>query len=245
MSSYANITVNDKNPIKRWLQKTRLKQSLSGLKYNQINEKTSLKIIDWGGGSGELCKLLVEKFPAAQIWCYEPVEKMREEAKSNLENLPSVKIIGDVSDLPHSAFDVIFCLEVFEHLPEQETEAAIDNISKLLKPSGYACIGVPNEIYISALIKGLFRMTRRYGSFDAKWTNLIAATMGNPPTDRPVSQIEGLAYYHPHMGFDFRLFEKDVSKKLKIEKIWGSPMTGLPAILNFEVYFLCSHKKEI
>jgi len=196
-----------------------------------------------GGGDGELCKLLVDKFSKAEIWCYEPVEKMREEAKYNLENLPGVKIIADVSELPHSYFDVIFCLEVFEHLPEKETEKAIDDISTLLTPGGYACIGVPNEIYIPALIKGLFRMTRRYGAYDANWVNLISATLGNPPKDRPVSKIEDkFSYYSPHMGFDFRDFQKKIGQKLKIEKIWGSPITGLPASLNFEVYFLCRHK---
>jgi SAM-dependent methyltransferase len=169
---------------------------------------------------------------------------MREEAISNLENFPGVKIIGNVCDLPPATFDIIFCLEVFEHLPPPETEAAIDNIAQILKPNGYACIGVPNEIYIPALIKGLFRISRRYGAYDANWTNLIAATLGNPPKNRPVNKIqEKLFLHYHHMGFDFRTFKNNINQKFTIEKIWGSPMTNLPAILNFEVYFLCKHKK--
>ncbi len=196
-----------------------------------------------GGGNGELCKLLVKKFSKAQIWCYEPSEKRREEAKYNLENLPEIKIIADVGELPTSYFDLIFCLEVFEHLPPQETEAAIiDNISKILKPKGYVCIGIPNEIYIPALIKGLFRMTRRYGAYDANLANLISATLGNPPKNRPIYKEEKLFLHYHHMGFDFREFYKNISAKLDIEKMWGSPVIGIPIILNFEVYFLCKHK---
>lgn len=244
MCSYASHTFKDKNYIKRLLQIKRLEHSFLWLKSHQINQEKTLKIIDWGGGNGELCKLLVDRFPEAQIFCYEPWEQMREEAISNLENFPGVKIIGNVSDLPPATFDIIFCLEVFEHLPPQETEAAIYNISQILKPSGYACIGVPNEIYLPALIKGLFRMTRRYGAYDANWTNLIAATLGNPPKDRPVDTVQEKLFLHfHHMGFDFREFCKNISRKLDIEKIWGSPIMGIPAIFNFEVYFLCRHKK--
>lgn len=195
-------------------------------------------------GNGELCKLLVDRFPEAEIFCYEPGKQMMEEAISNLENLP-VKIIGNVSDLAANYFDIIFCLEVFEHLPPPETAAAIDNISQTLKPSGYACIGVPNEIYLPALIKGLFRMSRRYGAYDANWKNLIAATLGNPPKDRPVDKAqENLLVHYYHMGFDFREFRKNISRQMDIEKIWGSPLVGIPAILNFEVYFLCRHKRK-
>jgi len=50
MCSYSSITVNDKNFIKSWLQRNRLKHSLLEFQENQILENFECKIIDWGGG---------------------------------------------------------------------------------------------------------------------------------------------------------------------------------------------------
>jgi hypothetical protein len=85
---------------------------------------------------------------------------------------------------------------VFEHLPQEETLTAITDIRRLLKPEGVVVIGVPHEIFIPALIKGIFRMSRRYGDFDAKAENILAATLGRPPRSRPTSEISpGLSYH--------------------------------------------------
>ena len=57
MINYSDITFNDPNAIKRWLQYKRLKTSikLSSKFFNPINKYS---ICDYGAGNGELCKLL-------------------------------------------------------------------------------------------------------------------------------------------------------------------------------------------
>lgn len=114
MVSYAQLTFSDPNPLKRWLQRGRLRhsirlaQSLSDPRY----------IVDFGAGNGELCKLLRGKYPHARMVCYEPVEIYRNEARENLASLANVEFLatpGGIADV-----DIVFCLEVLEHLPPKQ-----------------------------------------------------------------------------------------------------------------------------
>ena len=80
-------------------------------------------ICDFGAGNGELCKLLDSNYKNANIVCYEPAPRLYSEAQENLKET-TVKIISDTTNI-NDTFDILFCLEVFEHLPEEETKIAL------------------------------------------------------------------------------------------------------------------------
>lgn len=232
---YAEITFQDRNPIKRWLQRKRLEFAM-----NLIGEeKYPASICDFGAGNGELCKLLRSHFPAANIACYEPTSNLLAEAKENLRGVPNIKFWQHIDSTCYEAFDVIFCLEVFEHLPNQELINAIKSIHALLKPGGIFILGVPNEIGIPALYKGEFRMSRRYGAYDAKPKNIAMSLIGKPPKDRPVSEIApGIRFHYEHMGFDWRRLTNDLQDYFCIQSVAGSPISSLSCFLMPEIYFL-------
>ncbi|AFY81391.1 class I SAM-dependent methyltransferase [Oscillatoria acuminata] len=249
---YSDRTVNDKNPTKRFLQQNRLIHSYSVL--SRFFEKNrEIKILDFGGGSGELCKILSVEFPNAKICMYEPSLEKRQEALENLRGIePEINLIGDFNEITsNESFDLIFCLEVMEHMPESQIVIELERISKSLKNGGYSVFGVPNEIYISGMIRGLFRLYRRltlkdefinhgYTEFDANLKNIVMATIGNPPSVRPVQVSSFGTPCHPgHMGFDYRSFENLLTHFFSIDKKYGSPVLNLPILLNTEAYFLC------
>ena len=97
---YASITVNDKNPIKRFLQNKRLEH---GLKYirsqNELNDKCFL---DFGSGDGELCLRLNNYNLNGQIICYEPARNLRNQAEKKLSSLDNIQILSSVSDIKDS-----------------------------------------------------------------------------------------------------------------------------------------------
>jgi hypothetical protein len=98
-------------------------------------------------------------------------------------------------------------------------------------------VGVPNELFFPALIKGLFRMTRRYGSFDARPGNVLRAVLGRPPKRRPVREITpGLPYHFHHTGFDHRKLRIKLSKTFEIARQFASPVGG--ELLGTEIYFI-------
>lgn len=249
---YSDRTVHDKNPTKRFLQQSRLIHSYSVLP-SYFEKNSAIKILDFGGGSGELCKLLSVQFPNAKICMYEPSLEKRQEALENLRDVPNeIQVIGDFNEISsNESFDLIFCLEVMEHIPESQILIELKRISEILRNEGYLVVGVPNEIYMSGMIRGLFRLYRRltlkdefinhgYTEFDANFKNIVMAAIGNPPVVRPVKVTSFGTPCHPgHMGFDYRSFENLLKKFFSIHKKYGSPVVKLPILLNTEAYFIC------
>lgn len=234
--SYADKTFKDRNPIKRFFQKSRLNDALS-----MIPEALSPKsIVDFGAGNGELCKQLVKRFPDARIICYEPHPELLQQARENIGDLPATV----TDEVPSSKADMVFCLEVLEHLPDVEFEKVLSQIHKLLIDDGVVIFGVPIETGFPALYKGLFRMTRRYGDFDARPLHILNAWVGRPPTPRPVVELMPESWYHlDHLGFDHRTLDQRLGKLFRIVKVSTSPFPVLGTFLNSEINFLATPKE--
>jgi len=239
---YADITRNDANPIKRYLQRTRLGQAITQVQ----DSKAGLRILDFGAGDGELCRQLAQRFPDAKIVCYEPAGTLHQEAVENLAGLENAIVACSVDDLEGGRFDYVFCMEVFEHLPPAATMEAIRAIDRLLADDGLGVVSVPLEVHAPALVKGLFRMTRRYRAFDARIIPVIRATLGAPPRDRLCGQLEpGLAYYFDHLGFDHRLLHRLLHSRFASVRVLGSPLGWLGTWLNSQVFFLCRKNRPL
>lgn len=233
--SYSEITFNDRNPIKRWLQRRRLDTAVR-LHRSGLN---GCSILDFGAGNGELCKLLAKTKPHARIVCYEPTPSLLAEAQVNLASMPAVEFCSDVGSIQEKSIDLLFCLEVFEHLPPLETEKTLEQIDNLLSENGIAIVGVPVEIGIPAFYKGIFRMTRRFGSFDASPKNIILSVIGAPPARRPIKEIApGLRFHSAHVGFDHRRLRKSLCNRFGLIRATSSPFSYLGAWLNPEIYFI-------
>jgi SAM-dependent methyltransferase len=239
--TYSNLTFKDKNPIKRWLQSRRL------IAATQLANGMSPEcILDFGAGNGELCKLIALQFPKAKIVCYEPTPYLMAEAKENLAEFSQIHFVTDVTQMIDSSVSIIFCLEVFEHLPEVETEVALGQFERLLTSDGNVVIGVPIEIGIPALYKGIFRMLRRFGNFDASFKNVLLAALYSPPADRPVTEIApGFAFHAEHMGFDYRKLQAALQKRFSVQSVKTSPFSFFGTFLNPEANFLLQKSGSI
>jgi SAM-dependent methyltransferase len=241
MINYASITVEDRNPVKRKLQHIRLQHSVRIL--SRVSRDFDGTILDFGSGDAQLCRQIARIWPASRIISYEPAEELRQQALQNVKSFPQIKVIGSLKDINHRKFNYIFCLEVLEHLPLAELNQALINLARFSEENTVLVIGVPNEIYISALIKGLFRMSRRYGEVDAVPPNIIKAMLGYPPVSRPVGEISpDIPYVFRHMGFDYRKFIKKLQRYFKVVEFYGSPFPFLSEFFNLELYFICRHK---
>lgn len=236
---YAGLTTQDRNPIKRRLQNLRLKHSLKMLTENEQKDFAG-NILDFGTGNAELPKRINLLFPQARIYGYEPTSGYRRQALSNVEGREKIRIIANLSELNNQQFDYIFCLEVFEHLTNDDISKALDWFIRLILPHGKIIIGVPIEIFLAALVKGIFRMTRRYGEIDSQPKNILKALMGRPPQPREIIEIDsGLPYISRHIGFDYRKLEIQLKEKFVILQTYGSPITWFPDPVNFEKYYIC------
>lgn len=232
---YSEITVDDANPVKRFLQRRRLQDAISVL--DGLDDHFSGNFLDFGGGSGELSKILAGRFPNAGVFCYEPMPGIFEEARQNLSELENVTLVSDRKELRGLTFEYVLCLEVFEHLPRRQTARTIRTVDRLLKENGIFVVGVPNELFFPALVKGLFRMRRRHGTYDARLGNVLRAAIGRPPARRPVRMIsQGLPYHFHHLGFDHRRLRTQLSEIFDPVHEFGSPMKN--QLFSTEIYFV-------
>ncbi len=235
--SYEEITLKDPNPIKRFLQNSRFEDAINFIPQN-ISPK---KMLDFGGGNGELSIRLTKRYPNSQTTCYEPSESMLNEAINKISGTPNVILTNTIESFTDQNFDVIFSLEVFEHLPEKESSAALNTIKKSLHKNGILIIGVPNEIFLAACYKGLFRMCRRYGDYDAKPINILKSCFGFPPKDRPTQLLDSTINYHSHhLGFDYRTLHNTLCENFHSVKLCLSPSPWLTRIASPEIYFVVS-----
>jgi len=232
--NYSDITINDPNPIKRFLQRSRFNDALK-LYPLASNDYT---VLDFGGGDGELVLRLAELDSTSKFVCYEPADSMLEQAKQKLSGKERISLTNILTSIPPNSIDLIYSLEVFEHLPEKETNEALKSIHNILKPAGSLIIGVPNELYFAALYKGLFRIFRRRGEFDATPTNVFNCVIGKPPATRPVSEISpGQNYHFHHLGFDHRKLKSKFSN-FTLQKCIFSPFSILGTWCSPEVYYV-------
>jgi SAM-dependent methyltransferase len=239
--NYADITFKDKSAIKRWLQTRRL---VVASRIASVTEEPTC-MLDFGAGNGELCKLLVAKFPNSKIICYEPVSFLMNEARLNLRNHTQIQFCENIKDLPKNSIDFIFCLEVFEHLPDYKIAHELHAIDYLLKKNGVAVIGVPVEIGFPALYKGIFRLCRRRGTFDTAIVNIARAILFSPPTLRPQSEISpGFPFFYEHMGFDFRKLEKIILEKFNVIDSLSSPFSIFGSWLHPEINFVIKKRND-
>lgn len=240
---YAALTLQDPNALKRWLQRRRLQHALRAWPVASLG--SGGPILDIGGGDGCFSRLLAARFPERRIVCYEPSPKLRAEAVENLGEIANVELVGDLNALSKERFDTVYCLEVFEHLARRHLRRLVRQIAALLGDDARLVVGVPNELYAVAAAKGLFRMVRRYGQFDARPSSVARAALGNPPRRRLRASIgPGLPYYPHHLGFDYRALARLLKEDFDIIDCFGSPLVGLPLACNAEVYFVCQKRIE-
>ena len=234
--SYTEGVFRDRNPIKRWLQQQRLHSAIG---FAQKAREDVRCVLDFGAGSGELCKYLVHEYPNATIICYEPCSDLLEEAKIELKGLPRVEFHASVDTIPQGQVDVLFCLEVFEHIPLSMRAKSLGEAGALLKEDGEAVFGVPVEVGLPALYKGMFRMSRRYGAYDARPKHVLMATLGMPPKDRPIGYLPpDVEVHNEHMGFDHRVFRKALAEQFSLAKASASPFPVLGTAVCPEAYFV-------
>src|SRR5690625_260670 len=96
--SYANLTISDKNPIKRWLQRRRFDDALKALD-RAAPAPAPLKVMDYGAGNGELIRQLAELRPI-EATVFEPTPTLMKEARQHLSHLDAVSFCRTPTEAP-------------------------------------------------------------------------------------------------------------------------------------------------
>ncbi|MEH6582038.1 MAG: class I SAM-dependent methyltransferase [Halioglobus sp.] len=233
--NYSDITINDPNRIKRYLQQSRYRTAVDVYPKHPHRKQ----VLDFGGGDGELCLQLSAKDQESSFLCYEPALHMQAQAEAKIGSLERIRLIDNLEALEPDSCDVVYSLEVFEHLPPAEFGDAIEQIFRILRPGGKLIIGVPNELFLAAIYKGIFRMLRRFGDHDARPWNILRCALGRPPKNRPTGEISpGKKYHFHHLGFDHRDLRRVLNLKGGPVQRVLSPTWLLGGFMSPEIYYI-------
>lgn len=106
-------------------------------KLNLINSEQSQKgkILDIGAGTGDF--LLTAKNDGWNVIGVEPSERAKNIAKQK-----GISFVEEIGELENNSFDVITMWHVLEHVPNLELQ--IQELKRLLKPTGTLIVAVPN-----------------------------------------------------------------------------------------------------
>jgi len=131
-----NIGVNKRHhTIMEWLHKFGL--------------QSDWKVLEIGCGIGTLTGLLAPALAQGRLTANDISPKSVELAKQNLSAYPHVNFLtGDMVTMDlGEQFDLIVMPDVLEHIPMEVHDQLFEKLAKLLKPTGYIFIHIPNPYY--------------------------------------------------------------------------------------------------
>jgi len=107
---YSDITFNDSNSFKRYLQNKRLEVAVERVCEFQHQEK-SIRILDFGCANAELYKFLKQRLNNFSYTGYDPQEHYIDEAKQNLGIPDNCRLTFSIYDIVDEKYDLIFVLK--------------------------------------------------------------------------------------------------------------------------------------
>ncbi len=80
-------------------------------------------------------------------------------------------VVADSRYLPSlpDTFDVVFSYSVLQHLHKDNVRASLDEIARVMKPSGFSLVQIPNTYGLHNMIVQLRNFSREVGLFDVRY----------------------------------------------------------------------------
>jgi len=150
---YSRMTYNNRWRIKRWSHNTRFSVALKLAKAYSINQE---RFLDYGAGDGYFATIIRKEFPNSNIVAFDPSPSMLKSIRKTCEQDHLTLATGNLSEVTDK-FDVIFCLEVLEHLQDEEIVKTISMWRNAVSAGGIAVISVPIETGAAGFVKNLIR----------------------------------------------------------------------------------------
>ena len=243
---YARKQIYCPDPVVAWSHGSRF-----ALAAQLARDACGRRLLDYGCGDGTFLGLTHGTF--AEATGADVDERQLDDCRRRFASLPAVQFVSTRSldgAAHHGAYDVITCMEVLEHCVDAERRAVVEHLARLCRRGGRIIISVPIEIGPSLAGKQLFRALaarRGHGDYQYRETYSAAefarALLARPDLARAeyaVDGPEGPRRYCGHKGFDWRVLQKEVADRLRIERRYFTPMPVLGSLMNSQVWFVCS-----
>jgi len=244
---YSRKQLFSRNKILQWSHRSRYATAR-----RMVEPHAGGNLLDYGCGDGTFLAMVHDLFPRATG---AEIDRARvDDCRNRLQAFPSISFIltSDLASPKHDrAYDVVLCTEVLEHCLDDAVEAALDDLSRTVSPSGTAIISVPVEIGPALAFKQIVRSIaawQRLGDYEhrEKYTfrefrRMVMANQGTqierPIYSRPAGP-DGDRKFHGHKGFNWRILESKIRRRFRVRKVQFSPLAG--KWVASQVWFVCS-----
>jgi 2-polyprenyl-3-methyl-5-hydroxy-6-metoxy-1,4-benzoquinol methylase len=242
---YARKQIHCPDPVVAWSHGSRF-----ALAARLAGERRGGRLLDYGCGDGTFLALTHGVF--ADAIGADVDETQLADCRRRLTALSGVRFVSTAaleSPRHRSAYDVVTCMEVLEHCVEAERVRVLDELARLCRPEGRIVISVPIEIGPALAGKQFFRALaafRGLGDYQVRETysvyELARAVLARPRLARPEYEAagpDGARRYCGHKGFDWRVLQREITGRLRLERRLFSPMPALGGLMNSQVWFVC------
>ena len=149
----------------------------------------SKKVLDYGCGRGHMLRHLLKIGVACQGLEFSP--SLAREAANQIGEHPKFLGVECAQENPEiiddSSFDVVFLVEVIEHLFEEQIASTFEDIYRILRPGGYVVVTTPNEENLEASMQVcpecscMFHRWQHMRSFSAGGLSTLVGEAGFSP----------------------------------------------------------------
>jgi len=151
------------------------------------------------------------------------------EKGNNLSNISLLCSDGHFLPFKNEKFDLIFCLEVLEHV--KSPKLVLIDINRVLKKGGTLICTLPVEIGPSLLIRTIIRKLLNFKRPDYSLKEYIRSVILKKPGKRP--EYSGFKEYigeKGHKNFDWRVINKEINNIFENVSIKFIPINRLREI---------------
>lgn len=228
---YSDHTRNTTESLKKVAHGTRLQEAAK-----MIVIEESQNILDFGCGDGHFFYHLEQYTSKERLFGYDP------SLLSELE-FEGATTYDDVEELRKNHkefFDVVYCMEVCEHLNDVALYELFAHLRYLSKDNAVIVFGLPIETGFSGFFKNIYRTlkgNRQGATFSLAFQSLLSIA-----TDR-VSSDTG--WIGSHIGFDIKSFTKrlDYGGFVEVDAEY-LPWPKLGRYFNNEKYYICKRNER-
>ena len=151
--NYARKQLFSRNRILQWSHRSRFEMAR-----RMVEPYAGGNLLDYGCGDGTFLAIVYDLFPNATG---AEIDSARvDDCQTRLRAFPAISfaLTSDLARPEHDrAYDVVLCTEVLEHCLDIAVEAALDDLSRTVSPTGTVIISVPVEIGPALAVKQLVR----------------------------------------------------------------------------------------
>jgi 2-polyprenyl-3-methyl-5-hydroxy-6-metoxy-1,4-benzoquinol methylase len=206
-------------------------------------------LLDYGCGDATFLALVQDLFPSA-VGADVDAGQIAD-CRLRFAGAPGVAFCttASLNDRQHrDRYEIVVCMEVLEHCPDDIQDAVLDQILRVTAPGGTVVISVPIEIGPPLLAKQSARALVALRGLSEYATReryqpreLARMVFAGAETAFPREEYEGRggSRFTGHKGFNWRRLQRTVEQRFDIERRLFSPLPLLGALLNSQVWFVC------